>query len=126
MITHVKFVGIRDQDRALAFYTGKLGFAIVTDQPFNEKQRWIELRLGDSPTRRVLFTPDGQDDRIGTLLNGTLAADDVEASYQQLKAKGVEVVSPPTKQPWGMFAIFKDPDGNQFVLSSRSRLTKRG
>jgi predicted enzyme related to lactoylglutathione lyase len=126
MITHVKFVGIRDQDRALAFYTGKLGFAIVTDQPFNEKQRWIELRLGDSPTRRVLFTPDGQDDRIGTHLNGTLAADDVEASYQQLKAKGVEVVSPPTKQPWGMFAIFKDPDGNQFVLSSRSRLTKRG
>ncbi len=121
MITHVKFVGIptRDQDRALRFYTQKLGFRIITDQPFNEKQRWIELGIGDSPTGWVLFTPEGHEDRIGTVFNGTLAVDDVQATYEDLRAKGVEFVSPPAKQPWGEYAIFKDPDGNQFVLSSR-------
>jgi predicted enzyme related to lactoylglutathione lyase len=121
MITHVKFVGIptADQQRALAFYTEKLGFAVLTDQPFSEKQRWIELAVGRSETRVVLFTPDGHEDRVGTFFNGSLACDDVERTYEELKARGVEFVAPPTKQPWGTYAAFKDPDGNQFVLSSR-------
>jgi len=120
MITQVKFVGIptRDQAKALKFYTTQLGFEVATDQPFNEKQRWIELRIGNSPTRVVLFTPPGHEDRIGTQFNGSLACDDVEATYRQLKQRGVEFVAEPTKQPWGTFAIFKDPDGNSFVLSS--------
>ena len=119
MITHIKFVSIpvSDQDAALAFYTEKLGFRVITDQPFG-KQRWIELRVGSSETRFVLFTPQGQEDRIGSQFNGSLACDDVEATYRQLTARGVEFVSPPQKQPWGEFAIMKDPDGNQFVLSS--------
>src|SRR6187200_131938 len=43
MIKQIKFVSIpvRDQNRALDFYTDKLGFTIITDQPFDEKQRWI-------------------------------------------------------------------------------------
>jgi predicted enzyme related to lactoylglutathione lyase len=120
MITHVKFVSIptRDQDRALKFYTEQLGFEIATDQPFNDQQRWIELRIGGSSTRVVLFTPEGQEDRIGSFFNGSLACDDVEATYRQLKARGVEFTTEPTKQPWGTFAMFKDPDGNQFVLGS--------
>ncbi len=121
MITHVKFVSIptANQERALAFYTGKLGFTVVTDQPFNEKQRWIELAVGRSQTAIVLFTPDGHEDRIGTFFNGSLSCDDVDRTYEELKARGVEFTAPPTKQPWGTFAMFKDPDGNQFVLSSR-------
>lgn len=121
MITHVKFISVpvSDQDRALSFYTEKLGFKVHTDQPFNEKQRWIELRIGQSSTGFVLFTPEGQEDRIGSFFNGSLACDDVEATYRQLKERGVEFVQPPQKQPWGEFAIFKDPDGNQFVLSSK-------
>jgi catechol 2,3-dioxygenase-like lactoylglutathione lyase family enzyme len=63
MITHVKFVGspIRDQDRALAFYTEKLGFRIATDQPFNEKQRWIATKGGDVVVNddRISRVPDG-------------------------------------------------------------------
>jgi catechol 2,3-dioxygenase-like lactoylglutathione lyase family enzyme len=120
MITHLKFVGIatRDQDRALKFYTEKLGFEVSTDQVFNEQQRWIELRLANSPTRFVLFTPEGHEDRIGTFFNGSLACDDVQATYRQLSARGVEFLSPPQKQPWGEFAMLKDPDGNQLVLSS--------
>jgi predicted enzyme related to lactoylglutathione lyase len=121
MITHVKFVGIpvSDQPRALRFYTEQLGFEVATDQPFNEKQRWIELRIAHSSTAVVLFTPAGHEDRIGTFFNGSFACDDVEATHRQLSERGVEFVKPPTKQPWGTFAIFKDPDGNQFVLGSR-------
>jgi predicted enzyme related to lactoylglutathione lyase len=120
MITHVKFVGIptRDQQRALKFYTESLGFEVATDQPFNEKQRWIELRIGHSQTRVVLFTPEGHEDRIGTFFNGSIACDDVEATYRQLRQRGVEFLEEPQKQPWGTFATFRDPDGNQFVLSS--------
>ena len=121
MITHVKFVSIptADQDRALKFYTEKLGFRVVTDQPFSEKQRWIELKIPNADTRFVLFTPDGHEDRIGTAFNGALACDDVEKTYEELKERGVEFLGAPSKEPWGTFAMFKDPDGNQFVLSSR-------
>ena len=121
MITHLKFVGIptRDQDAALAFYTDKLGFKVVTDQPMGPKQRWIELRVGTSDSRVVLFTPDGQEDRIGSFFNGAFACDSVEKTYEELSARGVEFTGPPKKQPWGTFATFKDPDGNQFVMSSR-------
>jgi catechol 2,3-dioxygenase-like lactoylglutathione lyase family enzyme len=75
MITQLKFIGIpvSDQDRALAFYTEKLGFEISTDQPMGPGQRWIELRIARSATRVVLFTPDGQEDRIGTFFNGAFA-----------------------------------------------------
>jgi catechol 2,3-dioxygenase-like lactoylglutathione lyase family enzyme len=120
MITHLKFVGIptRDQDRALAFYTEKLGFKVVTDQPMGPKQRWIELRVGNSDSRVVLFTPDGHEDRIGTQFNGAFACDNVETTYAELSARGVEFTGPPKKEPWGTFAAFKDPDGNQFVMSS--------
>lgn len=120
MITHVKFVGVpvHDQDRALAFYTEKLGFAVATDQPMGPGKRWIELRVSLSTTRVVLFTPEGHEDRIGTFFNGSLACDDVEATCRQLERRGVEIVEPPTQQPWGTFAKFKDSEGNLFVLSS--------
>jgi predicted enzyme related to lactoylglutathione lyase len=121
MITHIKFASIpvSDQDRALAFYTEKLGFKVLTDQPFNDKQRWIEMTIGGSETKFVLFTPDGHEDRIGSFFNGALACDNVEKTFEELKSRGVEFMGEPQKQPWGTFAMFKDPDGNQFVLSSR-------
>ena len=120
MITHLKFVGVpvEDQDRALAFYTEKLGFAVATDQPMGPGTRWIELRIALSTTRLVLFTPPGHEDRVGTFFNGALACDDVEATYRQLSRRGVEFIEPPTRQPWGTFAKFKDSEGNIFVLSS--------
>jgi catechol 2,3-dioxygenase-like lactoylglutathione lyase family enzyme len=120
MITQLKFVGIptSDQARALRFYTEKLGFEVATDQPFSDRQRWIELRVANSSTRVVLFTPEGQENRVGSFFNGAFACDDVRATYRQLRERGVEFASEPQQQPWGEFAIFKDPDGNQFVLSS--------
>jgi catechol 2,3-dioxygenase-like lactoylglutathione lyase family enzyme len=121
MIKQLKFVTIptSDQDRALAFWTDKIGFRVATDQPMGGGQRWIELSIPGAETGVVLFTPEGQEDRIGAFFNGSFACDDVDYSYRQMSAKGVEFEGPPEKQPWGAFAKFKDPDGNVFVLSSR-------
>jgi predicted enzyme related to lactoylglutathione lyase len=119
MITHVKFVNVptRNQDVALAFYTEKLNFKVMTDQPHDEKQRWIELRIDGSATRIVLFTMDS--DRIGSFFNGALACDNVEKTYKELKERGVKFLSEPRQEPWGSFAVFEDPDGNKFMLSSK-------
>jgi catechol 2,3-dioxygenase-like lactoylglutathione lyase family enzyme len=121
MIKQLKFVGVptRDQDRALAFWTGKMGFKVMTDQPMGPAgQRWIELGIPGAQTGITLFTPEGQEDRVGTFFNGSFACDDVDFTYRQLSDRGVEI-SAPDRQPWGSFCEFKDTDGNSFVLSSR-------
>ncbi len=120
MITRIKFasVPVRDQNRALNFYTEKLGCTIITDQPFNGKQRWIELRIPKAETRLVLFTAEGHEDRIGTFSNITLECDGIDDTYAELKAKGVEFQGPPKKEHWGNYALFNDSEGNTFCLSS--------
>jgi predicted enzyme related to lactoylglutathione lyase len=120
MIRSIKFLGIpvRDQDRALAFYTKTLGFTIVTDQEMGGTQRWIEIKPPRGDTMVALFTPEGQEDRIGSFLNASFTCDDVQKTYDELRARGVEFEKPPQKQPWGTFAIMKDSEGNQLVLGS--------
>lgn len=120
MIKQVKFVGIpvRDQDAALAFWTDKVGFKVATDQPMGPGQRWVELSIPGAETRVTLFTPPGHEDRVGGFFNGSFACDDVEHTYRQMAARGVEFTRGPTSEQWGTSAIFKDPEGNTFVLSS--------
>lgn len=120
MIRGVKFatIPVADQDEALAFYTEKLGFRLLTDQPYNDKQRWIELGISGTETRVVLFRfDDGL--QPGTKMNITFWADDVERTVGELESKGVEFVMKPQKADWGTAASFKDLDGNTFVISSR-------
>ncbi len=117
----VRFVSIpvSDQERALEFYTEKLGFTVVTDQPFGGGQRWIELQPPGSETLVVLFTPPGHESQIGTFQNVAFTSDDVVKTYEELAKRGVEFVKPATRAEWGgVEAIFKDPDGNTFVLAS--------
>jgi catechol 2,3-dioxygenase-like lactoylglutathione lyase family enzyme len=118
MIKLLKFctIPVSDQDRALAFYTDKLGFKILTDQRFDEKQRWIELQIGNSTTGVVLFTPEAHADRVGTFSGLSFKCDSVEKTYEELTARGVEFVEPPRRETWGTSAQFKDPDGNLFVI----------
>jgi predicted enzyme related to lactoylglutathione lyase len=122
MIKGIKFVNIpvRDQARALEFYTRKLGFTIATDQANGPGgQRWIELRIPGAETMVTLFTPQGHEDRIGTFLPVSLWADDIDGTYETLKSRGVEFLAPPKKEPWGTSVIFKDSEGNQVHLGSR-------
>ena len=120
MITRIKFVAIpvSDQERALRFYTEQVGFALISDQPFGEGMRWIELEPPGAETRVVLFTADAHRLLIGTPSNVTFGTDDVKQTYADMKERGVEFTGPPTEQPWGTFAQFRDPDGNSFILSS--------
>ena len=118
MIKQIKFISIpvADQNRALDFYTDKLGFTIITDQPFDEKQRWIELRIPKAETRVVLFTPEGEEKRIGSFMNMSYVCDDIDKTYAELQKRGVEFEGPPQTQPWGRYAMFKDSEGNRFVF----------
>ena len=120
MIKAMKFVSVpvTDQQRALEFYTAKLGFRVITDQPFNDTQRWIELGIGRSGAGIVLFTPPDHANRIGQSTGISLVADDVKQTCEELAAKGVRFIQEPKQADWGTFSIFADPDGNQFVLGS--------
>ncbi|HZS41049.1 MAG TPA: VOC family protein [Polyangia bacterium] len=121
MIKHVDFVSVpvSDQKRALAFYTEKLGFTVFTDQPFDDRQRWIELKIPGAQTRVVLFTPEGHEARVGGFMNLSLACDDIERTYRELEARGVEFAGPPRKEAWGTMLMMKDSEGNQFVVSQK-------
>jgi catechol 2,3-dioxygenase-like lactoylglutathione lyase family enzyme len=121
MIRGIKIVSIpvRNQDVSLKFYTEQVGFQVATDQPFDGSQRCIELLIPGADTRLALFTPPGHESRVGGFQPVTFWCDDVFATAELLKSKGVELAAEPRKEVWGTMAILKDPDGNQFVFSSR-------
>ena len=120
MIRGIKFTSIpvADQDRAIAFYTEKLGFRLLTDQPFSDTQRWIELGIPGAETRLVLFR-FGDALKPGSQMNVTFWSGDVHATAAELKSKGVEITMEPATQDWGTAAAFRDSEGNVFVLSSK-------
>ena len=120
MIKAIKFcsIPVADQDRALDFYTSKLGFVVATNQEMGP-QRWIEVRIPGADTRIVLFTTPGHEDRIGTFAGISFVTDNVEATYKELLAKGVEFLQKPKTEPWGTSAVFKDSEGNSFALSTK-------
>jgi catechol 2,3-dioxygenase-like lactoylglutathione lyase family enzyme len=121
MIRGIKFVSVpvKNQNDALRFYTEKLGFRVLTDQPFDGKQRWIELGIPGSDSSIVLFNVNGDEKRIGSHQPVTFWSDDVSATASLLKSKGVVFVKEPKTEHWGTAAVFQDQDGNQFVLSSK-------
>lgn len=121
MIRGIKFAGVpvRNQDAVLKFFTEALGFEVKTDQPFMPTQRWIEVALPGTETGLALFTPPGHEGRIGQFQSISFWCDDVEATAKAMQAKGVRFVQEPKKESWGTSAIFQDPDGNSYVLSSR-------
>lgn len=119
MITNAYSAGIyvKDQQKALEFWTEKLGFEVLTDAPMGEGARWIEVAPKGAQTRFILFTMDEQKDRIGTFSNIIFATPDIQKAYEELTAKGVEFKEKPSKQPWGWWAIFLDVDGNSYGMS---------
>jgi predicted enzyme related to lactoylglutathione lyase len=92
---------------------------VVTDQPFTDTQRWIELLIPGAETGLALYTPEGHERRIGEFQSIAFWCDDVFATAKVLKSKGVTFAQEPKNEAWGSIAVFKDPDGNQFALSSK-------
>ena len=118
-ITGVGTVGIPvdDQDRALEFYTAKLGFETRMDAAYGEGQRWIEVAPPGSTTSIALIA--ARDDYPAGVDTGVrLSTDDAQAHHATLQTRGVDVDAEVMPYPVPMFLI-RDPDGNRLVIVER-------
>jgi lactoylglutathione lyase len=114
---HVTGVSVSDQDRALDFYTTKLGFETRADISVGD-YRWIEVVPPGAETALVLEPGRGT---VGTFTSVVFATDDMQATYEQLRSRGVRFTEEPARQSWGgIQAQFVDQDGNTFVLVQRT------
>jgi len=111
-------IPVANQDRALKFYTEKLGFTVKVDVPCGETgQRWIELTLPNTEIELILYTSPDFKNMIGKGMNVMYSTDDVQKTYATLKAKGVEFLSPPQTETWGTYVMMKDSEGNTFYVA---------
>jgi catechol 2,3-dioxygenase-like lactoylglutathione lyase family enzyme len=132
-------VWVHDQDEALAFYTQKLGMEVRADVTLPEMGnfRWLTVGpVGQDDFAIVLMAIPGPpiaDDetaeQVRTLmakgLAGTvfLSTDDCQASYEELRARGVEFTETPEERPYGIDSGFRDPSGNSFRLTQVREMT---
>jgi catechol 2,3-dioxygenase-like lactoylglutathione lyase family enzyme len=126
-------VWVHDQDEALEFYTQKLGMEVRADVTIAELGdfRWLAVGApGQEDFSIVLmaipgapvFDPDTTEQIRTLMAKGAsggvfLTTDDVQASYEELKARGVEFTEPPEERPYGIDSGFRDPSGNAFRLT---------
>jgi uncharacterized glyoxalase superfamily protein PhnB len=124
---------VHDQDEALKFYTDKVGMEVRSDVTVPElgNFRWLTVAPpGQTDVTIVLMAIPGQPvldsdtaDQIGALMAkgfaGTifLTTEDCQASYDELRARGVEFVEPPEQRPYGIDSAFRDPSGNNIRLT---------
>jgi catechol 2,3-dioxygenase-like lactoylglutathione lyase family enzyme len=122
-------VWVNDQDEALAFYTEKLGLELREDVTVPElgNFRWLTVGVPGQPDVGIallaipgppVFDAETQEAVKTLVAKGAatglfFAADDVQATYEELKSRGVEFQHEPTEQPYGIDVGFRDPSGNQ-------------
>jgi predicted enzyme related to lactoylglutathione lyase len=126
-------VWVHDQEEALAFYTNKLGMEVRVDASFPEMGdfRWLTVGPPGQPDVAIVLMAipgppivDAETaEQIRSLMAkgfaGTvfLTTDDCRASYEELKARGVEFTEPPEERPYGIDSGFRDPSGNSIRLT---------
>jgi len=131
-------VWVHDQEEALAFYTQKLGMEVRADVTFPELGdfRWLTVGPAGQPGIAIVLmaipgppimdpeTAGQVRDLMAKGFAGTvfLATDDCRASYEELKARGVEFSEPPEERPYGIDSGFRDPSGNAFRLTQVKEL----
>jgi catechol 2,3-dioxygenase-like lactoylglutathione lyase family enzyme len=128
-ITHSS-IFVLDQDEALDFYVGKLGFEVADDVDMGF-MRWLTIQVPGDPGRRVLLEVPGGPmhegdtaDQIRDLLTKGatglsmgLRTDDCRATYAELQAKGVEFTEEPTERFYGIDCGLRDPFGNHIRIT---------
>jgi len=121
-IAHLALV-VDDYDAAIAFYTKTLHFTLVEDTVMSDTKRWVVVAPpGSSGCSLLLAKAVGneQKSRVGNQAGGRvflfLHTDDFERDYNEMRAKGIEFVRPPVKEPYGTVAVFKDLYGNLWDL----------
>jgi catechol 2,3-dioxygenase-like lactoylglutathione lyase family enzyme len=134
-LTHVN-VWVHDQDEALAFYTEKLGMELRDDITLPEMGgfRWLTVgSAGQSDVALALLPVPGPpvfDAETSEQLKALVAkgaagglffrTSDLQATYEELKARGVEFTQEPAERPYGIDAGFRDDSGNQMRLAQMS------
>jgi catechol 2,3-dioxygenase-like lactoylglutathione lyase family enzyme len=124
---------VHDQDEALAFYTEKVGMEVRADVTLAEMGdfRWLTVGpAGQEDVSIVLMaipgppvmdaeTAEQVKDLVAKGFAGTvfLTTDDCQASYEELKARGVEFSEEPEERPYGIDSAFRDPSGNSIRLA---------
>jgi catechol 2,3-dioxygenase-like lactoylglutathione lyase family enzyme len=123
-------VYVLDQDEALDFYVGKLGFEVDTDVDLGF-MRWLTIKLPADPERELLLEvpgPPALGDEVAAQVRdlvtkgamgvaAILTTDDCQKTYDTLVAKGVEFTETPTKQPYGVDCALRDPFGNHIRIT---------
>jgi uncharacterized glyoxalase superfamily protein PhnB len=133
---------VHDQDEALDFYTKKLGMEVRVDVTVPElgNFRWLTVAPpGQEDISIVLMAIPGPPvmdpdtaDQVRTLMAkgfaGTvfLTTDDCQASYEELRGRGVEFTEEPEERPYGIDSGFRDPSGNSFRLTQVRDLSTVG
>jgi catechol 2,3-dioxygenase-like lactoylglutathione lyase family enzyme len=117
------FIPVHDPDEALAFYRDGLGLEVRNDVS-SDGFRWITVGGPSQDVDIVLFQPHGGrsqsegDALLALVTQGSLQAaifrtDDLDATFEQVRAAGAEVLQEPAAQPWGARdCAFRDPSGN--------------
>ncbi len=119
---------VRDQDEAVDFYVGKLGFKVHTDAR-NGDYRWLTVQHPDQPSFQLgLFKPQPptmdattaqtMEEAVakGAMPPLVLVVDDCRSAYDALSAKGVEFTQEPTDRYGAVDASFRDPSGNGWKM----------
>ena len=130
-LTNVQ-VWVHDQDEALAFYTEKLGLELRDDVTVPEMGnfRWLTVGVPGQPDVAItlmavpgppVFDAETRDQINALMAKGAasglfFAADDVRATYEELKSRGVEFQQEPMEQPYGIDAGMRDPSGNHMRM----------
>src|SRR6059058_3093627 len=133
---------VHDQDDALAFYTQKLGMEIRSDVTLAElgNFRWLTVGPAGQPDFAIslmaipgppVMDPETAEQVRALMAKGFagtvfLTTDDVQASYEELKGRGVEFTEPPEERPYGIDSGFRDPSGNSIRLTQVSVLEGQG
>ena len=131
-LTHTQ-VWVHDQDEALAFYTEKLGMEVRADVTLAEMGdfRWLTVGPPGQPDVSIclmaipgppVFDPETSEQVRALMAKGAagtvfLTTDDCQASYEELKGRGVEFTEPPEERPYGIDAGLRDPSGNALRLT---------
>jgi catechol 2,3-dioxygenase-like lactoylglutathione lyase family enzyme len=111
-------VPVADQDRAVDFYVGTLGFEKRVDVPFGNGYRWVEVAPGDAVTT-IALAPPPEGKPTGNRETGiSLQTDDIDAVHGQLKDSGVDVDPEVSRMGDPVPPLFwlRDPEGNSLMV----------
>ena len=111
-------VTVADTDRALAFYSGKLGFEKVVDEPMGPDMRWVEVAVSGAETTIALAPPPQGQEAGGSQTGIILDTSDVDAAHATLQEAGVDVDAEVTRygDPVPPMFWLRDPDGNSLII----------